>query len=81
MEILQSRLTGRMMTVSYAPILYQDEPVGVILGLYLAEDYLKSMLSASYFDTPADGLLCPGWNCDRLIYCRTLRRAPSGCSV
>lgn len=58
MEILQSRLTGRMMTVSYAPILYQDEPVGVILGLYLAEDYLKSMLSASYFDTPADGFLC-----------------------
>ena len=58
MEILQSRLTGRMMTVSYAPILYQDEPDGVILGLYLAEDYLKSMLSASYFDTPADGFLC-----------------------
>ncbi len=58
MEILQSRLTGQMMTVSYAPVLHENEPVGVILGLYLAENYLKSMLSTSYFDTPAEAFLC-----------------------
>ena len=58
MEILRSRLTDQMMTVSYAPIEYNGEPVGVLLGLYFAEDYLRDMLSTSYFGAPADTFLC-----------------------
>ena len=58
MEILQSRLNGQMMTVSYAPVLHNNEPIGVILGLYLAESYLQEMLSTSYFGVPADAFLC-----------------------
>ncbi|MEY8393496.1 response regulator [Lachnospiraceae bacterium 45-P1] len=58
MEILRSKSTGQVMTVSYAPVLHNDEPVGVILGLYLAENYLQEMLSTSYFGVPADTFLC-----------------------
>ena len=58
MEILRSRLTDQMMTVSYAPIEYNGDPVGVLLGLYFAEDYLRDMLSTSYFGAPADTFLC-----------------------
>ena len=58
MEILRSKLTGQMMTVSYAPIWQDGEAAGVLLGLYFAEDYLKEMLFASYFGEPADAFLC-----------------------
>lgn len=58
LEVVQSRLTGRTVTVFYAPIQYGGETVGMLLGLYLAEDYLRDMLTTSYFGEQADAFLC-----------------------
>ncbi|MCI9156601.1 MAG: response regulator [Lawsonibacter sp.] len=56
--IFQSRITGQTVIVFFSPVRYQDEIVGMLLGLYLAEDYLQEMLSSSYFGVPAGGFLC-----------------------
>lgn len=54
----ESGLTGKPMMVFYAPVYSGNEIAGVFLGLYFAEDYLKNMLSTSYFGKPADVFLC-----------------------
>ena len=58
MEVLQSRLTGQVMAVFYAPIEHNGKIAGMFLGLYFAEDYLQNMLSYSYFGEPAGVYLC-----------------------
>lgn len=57
-QVVRSRLTGQIMTVFYAPVKYDGEIIGMLLGLYFAEDYLRNMLSTSYFGEPADVFLC-----------------------
>lgn len=56
--VAESRLTGKPMMVFYAPIYENEDIAGMFLGMYYAEDYLKDMLSASYFGEPADVFLC-----------------------
>ena len=46
------------MTVFYAPIEYDGEITGMLLGLYFAENYLRDMLTVSYFGELADAYLC-----------------------
>ncbi len=58
LDVVQSRLTGQMMTVFYAPIEYDGEIIGMLLGLYFAEDYLRDMLATDYFGEPVDAYLC-----------------------
>ena len=58
LDVVQSRLTGQMMTVFYAPIESDGEIIGMLLGLYFAEDYLRDMLTISYFGEPVDTFLC-----------------------
>ena len=58
LEVVRSRLTGQMMTVFYAPIEYDGEIIGMLLGLYFAEDYLRDMLTTSYFGEQASAFLC-----------------------
>ena len=58
LEVVRSRLTGQMMTVFYAPIEHDGEIIGMLLGLYFAEDYLQDMLTTSYFGEPANAYLC-----------------------
>ena len=58
LEVVRSRQTGQLMTVFYAPIEYDGEIIGMLLGLYFAEDYLRDMLTVSYFGEPADAYLC-----------------------
>ena len=58
LEVLTSRLTGQVMTVFYAPVEYNGEIIGMLLGLYFAEDYLQNMLLTSYFGEPAGVYLC-----------------------
>ncbi len=53
-----SRITGKPMMVFYSPVYDGQEITGMFLGLYFAENYLKDMLSASYFGEPADVFLC-----------------------
>ncbi|NBH72029.1 hybrid sensor histidine kinase/response regulator [Clostridiaceae bacterium] len=56
--VAQSRITGKPMMVFYAPIYSGKEISGMFLGLYFAEDYLKNMLTTSYFGEAADLFLC-----------------------
>ncbi len=58
LEVLTSRLTGQVMTVFYAPVEYDGEIIGMLLGLYFAEDYLRDMLTTTYFGEPVDAFLC-----------------------
>ncbi|MCM1113528.1 MAG: response regulator [Muribaculum sp.] len=56
--VLNSRVTGRTTMVFYAPVTENNNVVGVLLGLYLAEDYLQEILETSYFGEDADVYLC-----------------------
>ncbi|MCM1213112.1 MAG: response regulator [Lachnospiraceae bacterium] len=56
--VLNSRITGRTTMVFYAPVQGGGKTVGVLLGLYLAEDYLQEILKTSYFGEAADVWLC-----------------------
>lgn len=58
LEMVKSNVTGRMMAVFYSPVKYNDEIIGMLLGLYFVEDYLHDMLTISYFDVPVDAFLC-----------------------
>ncbi len=58
LEVLRSRITGQVMTVFYTPLTAGGQPDGVLLGLYFAEDYLRDMLTVSYFGEPVDVYLC-----------------------
>lgn len=56
--VAESRLTGKPMMVFYAPIYGNSKIAGMFLGLYFAEDYLRDMLTATYFGEKADVFLC-----------------------
>lgn len=56
--VLNSRITGKTTMVFYAPVRNADGVEGILLGLYLAEDYLQEMLKTTYFDEDADVYLC-----------------------
>ncbi|MCM1189549.1 MAG: response regulator [bacterium] len=58
--VLNSRITGKTTMVFYAPVWEGDRVGGVLLGLYLAEDYLQEMLETSYFGEAAGVYLCTG---------------------
>ncbi len=53
-----SRITGKPMMAFFSPMYDGQETVGVFLGLYYAESYLRDMLAASYFGEPAEVFLC-----------------------
>ncbi len=56
--ILDSFFFNETMVSFYAPVRYQGEIIGVLRGSYLAEEYLKDMLTTSYFGEAADVYLC-----------------------
>ncbi|MDE5696480.1 MAG: response regulator [Lachnospiraceae bacterium] len=59
--ILDSYFFNETMVSFYAPIRYKGEIIGVLRGSYLAEEYLKDMLTTTYFGEAADVYLCtPG---------------------
>lgn len=59
--ILDSYFFNETMVSFYAPLRYKGEIIGVLRGSYLAEEYLKDMLTTSYFGESADVYLCmPG---------------------
>lgn len=57
-EVVRSRLDDRVMMVFYSPIAHDGEIIGILLGLYNTDYYLRNMLSASYFGEPAEAFLC-----------------------
>ncbi|MCM1044188.1 MAG: response regulator [Candidatus Gastranaerophilales bacterium] len=46
------------MVCFYAPVYYEGELLGVLRGAYLAEEYLKDMLTTTYFGEEAQVFLC-----------------------
>ena len=56
--VRNSKFTGALTMVFFAPLEHNGEVVGILLGLYRAEDYLKKMLETSYFGEPAEVYLC-----------------------
>ena len=46
------------MVCFYSPVYCEDRIIGVLRGAFLAEEYLKSMLTTSYFGEEADVFLC-----------------------
>ena len=56
--IYDSRFFDETMACFYTPVRYNGEIIGVLRGAYLAEEYLKNMLSTTYFGEAADVYLC-----------------------
>ena len=56
--ILDSYFFNETMVSFYVPLRYKGEIIGVLRGSYLAEEYLKDMLSTTYFGEAADVYLC-----------------------
>ncbi len=55
---LNSRVTNEAVVSFYAPVYYQGDVLGVLLGVYSADKYLQHILSASYFGEEAGMYLC-----------------------
>lgn len=56
--LLNSRITNEAMVGFYAPVYYKGDIIGVLRGAYWADEYLKDMLSVSYFGQKAGVFLC-----------------------
>lgn len=56
--ILDPYLFNETMMCFFTPVRYHGRIIGVLRGAYLAEEYLKNLLAASYFGEEADVFLC-----------------------
>lgn len=56
--VFDSAFYDETMLCFYTPVRYNGEIIGVLRGAYLAEEYLKNMLSATYFGETASVHLC-----------------------
>ena len=56
--VFDSRFFDEVMLCFYAPVRCKGEIIGVLRGVYLAEEYLKNMLAATYFGEEASVHLC-----------------------
>ena len=59
MEIIfDSRFFDETMACFYAPVYFEDKVIGVLRGAFLAEEYLRNMLTTTYFGEEAQVFLC-----------------------
>ena len=49
---------NKTMACFYTPLRYEGKIIGVLRGVYFAEEYLKEMLETTYFGEAADVFLC-----------------------
>ena len=56
MELVRSRVTGQRQIGFYAPVSFQDEIIGVMVGFY-GEEYLRSRLGFDLFGYQGEGWL------------------------
>lgn len=56
--VFDSHFFNETMLCFYAPVRCRGEIIGVLRGAYLAEEYLKSMLTTTYFGEKASVHLC-----------------------
>ena len=55
--VLTSRVTGQRQIGFYAPVLYGEEIIGVMVGFY-GEDYIQKLLEYELFGFDGEGWLC-----------------------
>lgn len=61
MELLfESRATHETLLMFYAPVKYEQEPIGVMLGVCQATGTLSDLLNVTYYDEQATVYLCTG---------------------
>lgn len=53
-----SRITSETLVNFYTPLRYQGEIIGVLRGVYLAEERMKELLQSSFFGVDATAFLC-----------------------
>lgn len=56
--VFDSYFFDETMVCFYAPVRFEGEIIGVLRGAFLAEEYLRSMLSTTYFGEEAQVFLC-----------------------
>ena len=56
--IFDPYFSAETVTSFYAPVRYNGEIIGILRGVYLAEEYLRDMLDITYFGEHADAFLC-----------------------
>lgn len=56
--VFDSQFFDETMACFYAPVRYNGDIIGVLRGAFLAEEYLKDMLTTTYFGEQADVFLC-----------------------
>ena len=56
--IFDPYILDEIMVCFYAPVRFNDEIIGVLRGAYLTEEYMREMLSTTYFGEQADVFLC-----------------------
>jgi len=56
--IFNSRATHETLLMFYSPVTYEGEIVGVLIGVYQADNKLSDLLKATYFGESADLYLC-----------------------
>lgn len=57
-SVLNSRVTNLPTVCFYSPLYYQQEIMGVLVGVYSADNFLQHILSRSYFGEAAEVYLC-----------------------
>ena len=55
--VLNSRVTGEKQIGFYAPVYYEDEIIGIMVGFY-GEDYVRRLLEYDLFGYEGEGWLC-----------------------
>ena len=55
---LHSRITSETLVNFYTPLYYQGEIIGVLRGVYLAQERMKELLQSSFFGEDAAAFLC-----------------------
>ncbi|MDE6742531.1 MAG: response regulator [Lachnospiraceae bacterium] len=56
--IFDSYFFDETMVCFYAPVRFEGQIIGVLRGVFLAEEYLRSMLNTTYFGEEAQVFLC-----------------------
>ncbi len=56
--IFNSRATHETLLMFYSPVTFEGEIVGVLIGVYQADNKLAELLTATYFGEPAELYLC-----------------------
>ncbi len=56
--IFNSRATHETLLMFYSPVTFKGEIIGVLIGVYQADNTLAELLTATYFGEPANLYLC-----------------------